>query len=162
MNTKYTQIAVTKSGVIIFDEQCQHSKDKSSFAHDICNALADEICASPDNDHNIAVIAETGAGSTVFSQNLLRAIAEKAHGNVEKVNNELFFGKGLEQAEVFSLTNAGLHIIFLIPNVFKCIHVQIAHDVKDFEAGEVAQNFYKKADYIISLDFKNTMDKGEK
>lgn len=159
--TKHIQITVIKSGVKIFDEQCQHSENKSSFAHDICNALADEICESLDNEHNIAVIAEAGVGSTVFAQNLLRVIAEKSHGNVEKVNNELFFGKGLELAEVNSLTNAGLHIIFLIPNALKCIRIQIAHNVKDFEVGIEAHNFYKKADYVISLEFKNTTGEGD-
>jgi len=158
---KNTQITVRKSVVKIFDEQCQHSEDKSSFAHDVCNALADEICASPDHEHNIAVVAKIGAGSTVFAQNLLRVIAEKLHGNVEKINNELFFEKGLELAEAYSLTKSGLHIVFLIPNAFKCIHIQIAHNVKDFNGSEEADNFYKKADYVISLEFKNTTGEGD-
>lgn len=156
MNTKESKETANKRVVAIQSGQnielCQ-LEDKDSFANEICNEIAGLVCTSP-NNCNVVIIGDVGIGTTVVAQNLLRVIAEKLHGNVEKVNNELFFGKSLELAEAYSLTNAGLHITFLIPNANKCIRLQIAHNVKDFGSCKEAYNFFKGADHVICLELE--------
>ncbi|AHJ13023.1 hypothetical protein [Sulfurospirillum multivorans] len=138
---------------------CPIVENKDSFANEICNELSKRICAyakAPDatmgQKSDIVIIGNVGTGITIFAKNLLRAIAKESHGNLAKVENELFVGKSLEIAEAYSLTIAGWFISFPIPG--KSIRLQIARNVKDFASCEEAYNFFKGADHVICLELE--------